>query len=120
ENDQLQGDLSRQLLGVKVKIAEVDKASADAAGKQVDAARNQVQTAEEKYDAAKKAADAENIGVGNQQKQIDNANKLMGLDKARLETIRQMADAYLNMENAQAGLTQSEFDVDKARNSRDV
>jgi TP901 family phage tail tape measure protein len=120
ENDQLQGDLSRQLLGVKVKIAEVDKASADAAGKQVDAARNQVQTAEEKYDAAKKAADAENIGVGNQQKQIDNANKLMGLDKARLETIRQMADAYLNMAQAMAGLQQARFDVSKARVGRQI
>lgn len=117
ENDQLQGDLSRQLLGVKVKIAEADQASLDASEKQVGAAQKQTQSAEEKYEAAKKAAEAENIGIGNQQKQIDNANKLVGIDKTRLETVRQLADAYLNMAEAMSGLEQAKFNVDKARNT---
>lgn len=108
----------RNLLQVRVKIGEIDRASEEAATKQVNAARTQVQTAEEKYNAAKKAADAESLAVGNQQKQIDNANKLMGLDKARLESIRQMADAYLEMGRAMAGLEQAKFDVTKARVGR--
>jgi TP901 family phage tail tape measure protein len=117
ENDQLQGDLSRQLLAVKVKIWEADQASLDASEKQVGAAQKQTQSAEEKYEAAKKAAEAENIGIGNQQKQIDNANKLVGIDKTRLETVRQLADAYLSMAEAMSGLEQAKFNVDKARNT---
>lgn len=98
---------------LQTKLALALGQSADAAERQADAAGRRVQKEKEKLDALK-------ANLENEQRGIDLGNRLMSLDKGRLETIRQMADAYMSMASAQAGFTQSQFDVKGARNNRDI
>lgn len=105
---------------LQTKLALASGQSADAAERQADAAGKQVQKEKEKLDALKANLEASKLKLENEQRGIDLGNRLMSLDKGRLETIRQMADAYMSMASAQAGFTQSQFDVKGARNNRDI
>lgn len=105
---------------LQTKLALASGQSADAAERQADAAGRQVQKEKDKLDALKANLEASKSKLENEQRGIDLGNRLMSLDKGRLETIRQMADAYMNMASAQAGFTQSQFDVKGARNNRDI
>lgn len=120
EQKKEEASITEQIYAIILKQRQAQEENNGAAEKGLTIAEQKAKTAAENFEAAKKEAEAEGMALGNQQKQIDNANKLMSLDKARLESIQKMADAYLNIANAQTGLTQSEFDVDKARNNRDV
>ncbi len=111
---------TQQTADLQAKLAAAQGQSVGAAEQQANAAAKQVQSEKAKLDALKANLEASKSKLENEQRGIDLGNRLMSLDKGRLETIRQMADAYMSMASAQAGLTQSEFDVKGARNNRNI
>lgn len=110
----------KSIANLQTKIAAAQGQAVGASEQQANAAARQVQSEKDKADAIKASLDAQKSKLENEQRGIDLGGRLLGIDKSRLETIRQMADAYMNMASAQAGLTQSQFDVKSARNNRDV
>ena len=70
-----------------------------------------VRTAQEQLAAAKAKLETEEAGLAVQQKATE-------LDSNRLRLVQQVADAYASLANAQAGLAQSGFDVEKSRNGQ--
>ena len=109
--------LRSQLLPLQIQVRnldlERDKINKDLAAtlnQQVAADGKRVLTAKEQLEAAKGQLTVE-------QARANLADKIAGQDTARLRAVQQVADAYVNLANAQAALTQSGFDVERSRNS---
>jgi TP901 family phage tail tape measure protein len=109
--------LRSQLLPLQIQVRnldlERDKVNEDLAAtldRQVAADGKRVLTAKEQLEAAKGKLSV-------QQASANLDEKILGQDAARLRYIQQAADAYVNLANAQAALTQSGFDVERSRNS---
>jgi hypothetical protein len=109
--------LRSQLLPLQIQVRnldlERDKINKDLTAtlnQQVAADGKRVLTAKEQLEVAKGKLTVE-------QARASLADKIAGQDTARLRAIQQVADAYVNLANAQAALTQSGFDVERSRNS---
>ena len=109
--------LRSQLLPLQIQVRnldlERDKINKDLAAtldRQVAADGKRVLTAKEQLEVAKGKLTVE-------QARANLADKIAGQDTARLRAVQQAADAYVNLANAQAALTQSGFDVERSRNS---
>jgi hypothetical protein len=109
--------LRSQLLPLQIQItnldnerAKINKDLAATLDQQVAKDGKRVLTAKEQLEVAKGKLSVE-------QASANLADKQAGLDTARLQKIQQVADAYVNLANAQAALTQSGFDVERSRNS---
>ena len=109
--------LRSKLLPLQIQVRnldlERDKINKDLAAtldRQVAADGKRVLTAKEQLEAAKGKLTV-------QQASANLDEKILGQDAARLRYIQQAADAYVNLANAQAALTQSGFDVERSRNS---
>jgi len=109
--------LRDQLLPLQVQIGNLDaerakviKDMAALSNEQLAADGKRVLTAKEQLELAKNKLAVE-------QARASLADKAAGLDTARLRAVQQVADAYVNLANAQAALTQSGFDVERSRNS---
>jgi TP901 family phage tail tape measure protein len=109
--------LRSQLLPLQIQVRnldlERDKINKDLTAtlnQQVAADGKRVLTAKEQLEAAKGRLSVE-------QARASLADKIAGQDTARLRAIQQVADAYVNLANAQAALAQSGFDVERSRNS---
>ena len=81
--------------------------------KQERTARGIVQTAKDRLEIAKAKLDTEQMS-------IDSLDKQASLESKRLGLVREIADAYSGLVNAQANLVQSEFDVFRSRNNRAI
>jgi TP901 family phage tail tape measure protein len=109
--------LRSQLLPLQIQVRnldlERDKINKDLTAtlnQQVAADGKRVLTAKEQLEAARGQLTVE-------QARASLADKIAGQDTARLRAIQQVADAYVNLANAQAALAQSGFDVERSRNS---
>jgi hypothetical protein len=109
--------LRSQLLPLQIQVRnldlERDKINKDLAAtldRQVAADGKRVLTAKEQLEVAKSKLNV-------QQASANLDEKILGQDTARLRSIQQVADAYVNLASAQAALTQSGFDVEQSRNS---
>jgi hypothetical protein len=109
--------LRSQLLPLQIQVRnldlERDKINKDLTAtldQQVAKDGKRVLTAKEQLEAAKGKLSVE-------QASANLADKIAGQDTARLRAIQQVADAYVNLANAQAALAQSGFDVERSRNS---
>lgn len=83
------------------------------AKKQERTARGIVQTAKDRLEISKAKLETEQMS-------IDNLDKQAGLETKRLGIVREIADAYLGLVNAQESLSQSRFDVFRSRNNRQL
>lgn len=113
EKKQKINTLVQRQLNLQTAIGEAQSKLVESSEKQATAAKKQVLTEEKKLEIAK-------TKLSNEQQSIELANRLMGLDKGRLQTVQQIADAYASLANAQAALTQSQFDVESARNNKGI
>ncbi len=109
--------LRSQLLPLQIQVRnldlERDKINKDLAAtldRQVAADGRRVLTSKEQLEVAKGKLSV-------QQASANLDEKILGQDTARLRSIQQVADAYVNLASAQAALTQSGFDVEQSRNS---
>ena len=109
--------LRDQLLPLQIQIGRLDQERAKVikdiaalSNEQYTADGKRVLTAKEQLEVAKGKLTVE-------QARASLADKIAGQDTARLRAIQQVADAYVNLANAQAALTQSGFDVERSRNS---
>lgn len=109
--------LRSQLLPLQIQIKNLDierdrinKDLAATLDQQVTKDGKRVLTAKQELELAKGKLSVE-------QARASLADKIAGQDTARLRAIQQVADAYVNLANAQAALTQSGFDVERSRNS---
>ncbi len=109
--------LRSQLLPLQIQVRnldlERDKINKDLTAtlnQQVAADGKRVLTAKEQLEAARGQLTVE-------QARASLADKIAGQDTARLRAVQQVADAYVNLANAQAALAQSGFDVERSRNS---
>jgi len=109
--------LQSQLLPLQIQIRNLDierdrinKDLAATLDQQVTKDGKRVLTAKQELELAKGKLSVE-------QARASLADKVAGQDTARLRAIQQVADAYVNLANAQAALTQSGFDVERSRNS---
>jgi len=109
--------LRSQLLPLQIQVRnldlERDKINKDLAAtldRQVAADGKRVLTSKEQLEVAKGKLSV-------QQASANLDEKILGQDTARLRSIQQVADAYVNLASAQAALTQSGFDVEQSRNS---
>jgi TP901 family phage tail tape measure protein len=109
--------LRSQLLPLQIQIRNLDierdrinKDLAATLDQQVTKDGKRVLTAKQELELAKGKLSVE-------QARASLADKTAGQDTARLRAIQQVADAYVNLANAQAALTQSGFDVERSRNS---
>jgi len=109
--------LRSQLLPLQIQIRNLDierdrinKDLAATLDQQVTKDGKRVLTAKQELELAKGKLSVE-------QARASLADKIAGQDTARLRAIQQVADAYVNLANAQAALTQSGFDVERSRNS---
>lgn len=83
------------------------------AKKQERTARGIVQTAKDRLEIAKAKLDTEQMS-------IESLDKQFGIETKRLSLVREIADAYSGLLNAQTALTQSKFDVLSSRNNREI
>lgn len=81
--------------------------------KQERTARGIVQTAKDRLEIAKAKLDTEQMS-------IDSLDKQAGIESKRLSLVREIADAYAGLANAQAALAQSKFDILSSRNNREI
>ena len=109
--------LRGQLLPLQIQIRnldiERDKINKDLTAtleRQVTAGGKRVLTAKEQLEVAKGNLTVEQARAGLAEKEAAQYT-------ARLRYVQQAADAYVNLANAQAALTQSGFDVERSRNS---
>jgi TP901 family phage tail tape measure protein len=102
--------LQIQVRNLDLERDKINKDLAATLDRQVAADGKRVLTAKEQLELAKGK-------LGVQQASANLDEKILGQDAARLRYIQQAADAYVNLANAQAALTQSGFDVERSRNS---
>ncbi len=109
--------LRDQLLPLQIQIGRLDQERAKVI-KDIAALSNEQYTADGKRVlTAKEQLEAARGQLTVEQARASLADKIAGQDTARLRAIQQVADAYVNLANAQAALTQSGFDVERSRNS---
>jgi TP901 family phage tail tape measure protein len=113
-------DYTRQIAELQNKIAIAQNQSVGASEQQANAAGKLVNSEQKRKEALLENLRVSKEKLDNQLKEAELGDKLMSIDKNRLSTIRELADTYLALANAQSGLTQSQFDVRSARNNRDV
>ena len=108
--------LRSQLLPLQIQIRnldlERDKINKDLAAtldQQVTADGKRVLTAKQQLELAKGR-----LAVEQDRASLDDRSA--GMNAARLRLVQQVADAYVNLANAQAALTQSGYDVERSRN----
>lgn len=101
--------LEEQLKKLNLEKLNLQYKQVEANEKEVRKARELVVTAKEKLEIAKTKLETDQAAIA-------NTDKLASLETSRLRTVQSVADAYLNLANAQAGLAQSEFDLQKSRN----
>lgn len=103
---------------LQLKLAAAQGLSVNATEQEADAAAKRAKAEKDRVEKLKLSLEASKFKVDNQQRELELGDKLLSIDKNRLSAVRELADSYLNLANAQAGLVQSQFDVKSARTNR--
>lgn len=82
--------------------------------------RQELSTGQSRKLTAKEKLDIEKANLETRQLSASLADRAAGLEAGRLRIVQQVADAYANLASAQAALTQSGFDVERARNGQSL
>jgi TP901 family phage tail tape measure protein len=117
EQKEKEREITQQIYDIIIKQKEAQGAVTQATEEQVSAADKAKKAEADRVAALEKSLKATEDKLELDKQQIGLADKLMENDKKRLDSVRELADAYMDLANAQDDLVQSEFDVSKAANT---
>jgi TP901 family phage tail tape measure protein len=116
EQKEKEREITQQIYDIIIKQKEAQGAVTQATEEQVSAADKARKAEADRVAALEKSLKATEDKLELDKQQIGLADKLMENDKKRLDSVRELADAYMDLAEAQDDLVQSEFDVSIAVN----
>lgn len=117
EQKEKEREITQQIYAIIIKQKEAQGAVTQATEEQVSAADKAKKAEADRVAALEKSLKATEDKLELDKEQIGLADKLMENDKKRLDSVRELADAYMDLAKAQDDLVQSEFDVSRAANT---